>query len=1013
MKIGILKFEEGLSEDKKYIIPTKLIGKQSWSKKPSKEQWPLDNLGKVTNDFYWGNDKEVERLHSIERDKLYKFKGFKADLKLSSFKDRNLWNSEIWDFTELKPTVLPNPKILSEVYLQILSKRVLNKLELIFENDPNYEKRNKSFLISTPAYEKDTTGYRLSDTFKKNLREIQNNIRKNLSDEKILWPQATDSLELMYEQYGIFYYYRFINPIVKSGRSKSLIIDIGGSTTDLALISYIEDDRPYPVPPKVVSIDFGGSVLNRRILEKIHPSFFRINANNSKKQFEVLEKVESAKLDILTGKIKTIRIEDKELNEIIIKDVFIIQWKKYVLPKLKAFLNDTVGENDEVENLLLAGGGALMPGLNEILLSDTEVRSFLLNAKVIAVEQEKHEPTSFASLGYAALQKVLKEPGIDASNLLPQTSITLFGWPCQKEGGKIKKLISNPIVIPLELRSENIEGINRQIYINEIPNGFLFDVKTNGDNSQELKTFVDLRLFNQSNAIVDSNGQYIIDLKIDEFVIRQNYNDQQVSFTPIFTVRNKGNKVSGTINKNLEESLRSFSIKHIKHKNDQDISICIDFGMTNTCISITIPDDFQLSQSNEHIDIIDINTSDNIKLNQAEINKSEVIKKTDIGFVQPNQAENEPIVEGSEIIDNGLVIHLDNEESVNSINTKAELIPSVKKELLENTTNYSFDKKNKQIQIEPKLINECKIKNYNELYSQFKKVLTNDSDYEDNLLKIIAHDIMKGGNVFTILAGPPGSGKSSLISKVASILNADLQNIQDVYYFKSISPVLFSISDLYIENDYKLVRFLIFANHNPHRKFIICFDEMNLNHPEYYLSDFISCMDGKNQIHFEGFTFTISDNIKIFGTINTDLTTKPLSPKMIDRVKLLTVKADKKKMIEKLLTQKELVNYKSLFEKIADTLEVANLSISYRVVNNINSFVAEMKTEIQGKDLIDQILTCYLLPRFPGFSQFMHNQEEYMKGLKEIKTLLDKDKLMVSSQRVNSIINGFSGQEIM
>ncbi|WP_019227230.1 McrB family protein [Sedimentibacter sp. B4] len=200
-------------------------------------------------------------------------------------------------------------------------------------------------------------------------------------------------------------------------------------------------------------------------------------------------------------------------------------------------------------------------------------------------------------------------------------------------------------------------------------------------------------------------------------------------------------------------------------------------------------------------------------------------------------------------------------------------------------------------------------------------------------------------NQIIILCGKPGSGKSSLVEGFSEAISAECKMV-------SVQPNWTDNQDLLgfynpIEKTYVSTPFLdtiIDAKFNPNKLYVICLDEMNLAHVEYYFSEFLSKLQSKNRIielyskyiyeetkkeinqkinklikknididdsltiseFFSTFSeeeiqehykikwqwnmltrypssIEIPDNIRFVGTINKDETTKDISPKVVDR----------------------------------------------------------------------------------------------------------------------------------
>lgn len=197
-----------------------------------------------------------------------------------------------------------------------------------------------------------------------------------------------------------------------------------------------------------------------------------------------------------------------------------------------------------------------------------------------------------------------------------------------------------------------------------------------------------------------------------------------------------------------------------------------------------------------------------------------------------------------------------------------------------------------------------------------------------------------------VLAGNPGTGKTSLIEGFSKAVDAELRIIP-------VQPNWMDKSDLLgflnpIEKTYVSTPFLdaiLEAKNNPLKLYFICLDEMNLAHIEYYFAEFLSKLqtDRKIQLYSENIKLEIEEelseryfyfqekvsdmsleaylaaegqndvdnyfqmkkqfhfiqtyqpvieipeNIRFIGTINKDETTKDLSPKVVDRSFLIKI----------------------------------------------------------------------------------------------------------------------------
>ena len=151
----------------------------------------------------------------------------------------------------------------------------------------------------------------------------------------------------------------------------SLIVDIGGGTTEVAVISLggIVTSR---------SIRVGGDELDESIVSYIKKEYSLMigerTAENIKITVGTADKNSEAKTmdirgrDLITGLPKTIEISSKEINNAMSEPIFnIIDSIKSTLEKTPPELASDIME----QGIMLTGGGALLDGLDRIITAET------------------------------------------------------------------------------------------------------------------------------------------------------------------------------------------------------------------------------------------------------------------------------------------------------------------------------------------------------------------------------------------------------------------------------------------------------------------------------------------------------------------------------------------------------------------------------------------------------------------------------------------------------------------
>ncbi|MCD1159225.1 McrB family protein [Peribacillus frigoritolerans] len=278
-------------------------------------------------------------------------------------------------------------------------------------------------------------------------------------------------------------------------------------------------------------------------------------------------------------------------------------------------------------------------------------------------------------------------------------------------------------------------------------------------------------------------------------------------------------------------------------------------------------------------------------------------------------------------------------------------------------------------------------------------------------------------NILTLLAGPSGTGKSSIVQAFGrAVKNVEVRMVpvqsswtdaQDLLgYFHPMdkafvpTPFMEAMAEAALEK-------------NKSKLFLICLDEMNLAHIEYYFSEILSAREEKipsirlypkryleiakhtlnndtasieqqksaeELIKLYPPIFKIPENVRFIGTLNMDHTVKPISPKVIDRsfiIEINHLKTQEKEVIKEklqLLTGKIEMDYEKfkltiLDEQIIDEAtkkiqeisqlfeEYPNASLNSRGYKHIRHFLKFAKNEQEINEIIDYIILGKILPR--------------------------------------------------
>ncbi|EJL6330401.1 AAA family ATPase [Vibrio cholerae] len=328
---------------------------------------------------------------------------------------------------------------------------------------------------------------------------------------------------------------------------------------------------------------------------------------------------------------------------------------------------------------------------------------------------------------------------------------------------------------------------------------------------------------------------------------------------------------------------------------------------------------------------------------------------------------------------------------------------------------------------------------------QYSPVIYSDSepDTAEQLIDAIsAHFAQDNGRMFskeemtnlivsvnqsflTILSGPPGTGKTSTVTRLAKALHlGNSKGDQNFLYVpvgrgwvSSRDTLGFynSLKDVYQESRTGLYSFL--ARQEPKDSDalkLILLDEANLSSMEHYWSDFLALCDLENLnrpidtgIPHEGHRFLkIGDNTRFIATINNDATTEKLSPRLIDRVPVITLDSPTDKIVDTAsLTLNGSVKASKLralfvpeyaelskadefiLSKIIDTLSTRDsalgksIPISRRKVNAITNYCDVAGQMIGSEAAMDFAIQQHILPHIEGYGAAFRKRLEQLLAI--------------------------------
>lgn len=288
---------------------------------------------------------------------------------------------------------------------------------------------------------------------------------------------------------------------------------------------------------------------------------------------------------------------------------------------------------------------------------------------------------------------------------------------------------------------------------------------------------------------------------------------------------------------------------------------------------------------------------------------------------------------------------------------------------------------------------------------------------------------------FVILAGLSGTGKSKLSQLYAETMSHTVQNKR--YLRLAVRPnwnddryllgYLNSITGEYVTEP--AVDFIMKAEEDRDNLYFFCLDEMNLAHVEYYFSQFLSALEEDNpsdrwiplmsERAQAGLSTHISHrilvppNLLFTGTINVDETTQPLSDKVIDRantIEFFAVELDKiperKPLPDSItvstatwssyITHEPDTTYRTQIIEIGKILNKADLGLGYRVLRDIELYLANSRNLLQPAAALDLQVKQRILPRVRG-------TETIRPVLDELTTFVKHNNLTRSEKRLEEM----------
>ncbi|MBV0932852.1 AAA family ATPase [Marinobacterium weihaiense] len=279
----------------------------------------------------------------------------------------------------------------------------------------------------------------------------------------------------------------------------------------------------------------------------------------------------------------------------------------------------------------------------------------------------------------------------------------------------------------------------------------------------------------------------------------------------------------------------------------------------------------------------------------------------------------------------------------------------------------------------------------------------------------------------TVLAGPPGVGKTSSVVRLAQALRLGDSNNNQNFLYMPVARGWVSGRDILgfynsLNNSYQRARTGLYdflsnpvTDENDSLR-IVLLDEANLSPMEHYWSDFIGMCDREGRVRpietgrpEDGLSLLeVPRNVRFIATINHDATTERLSPRLIDRVPVISLEQDDDsetgyssgvqldgalnyQLFEKFFTNEDAELSSVLDKKLKDLINVLSdrdpaygtpISISHRKFAAIEHFygTAVQHDLMDSSSAFDYAISQHILPHIEGYGSKFRSRILKLQG---------------------------------
>jgi len=833
------------------------------------------------------------------------FSSFKADLieglgreagYMRAFYPRDELNIEAG-----LPGHLEKPRTVVEAFAGTLIRDVIG----VLSKEKQFENAKYKVYFTQPALGERS----LSDKYRETFKEyVIPGLSDGMSEANldVEFPEKGD-FSFMYEPYGAYHFVsRFFTLHEEQGmRSTFLVVDVGGATTDVAIVQAKAGKTPVAVPVSD-SVRVAGDRLDEILLLKLdfqNPGEAptqdelesRISERGTALYRDLMQRIRQAKEEVSTkNKAVSLTIAGKKatMDSQSIESAFAEWW-----PEIKEAISgvikrakrrgkdkkDTLIEGfDEIDRVFLAGGGS------QVHADDVNMLGLYLNLFEEVEEDRIVEPNELglnaSTLAAAGLALNVRGENVEnrggEKNAKIDETVYIHGrfrarYEGFSSGGKefLRFGRKGPIdgsPLPSSPESDAVVLASKKEILSDEENstpqttsfdwgefedepiseyrglsGIELEVQTNimGEEWKNAGA-VELKDFQEGYPYLTHRMTVYKSERLEDGSLKYHHRSEYGCFGKHITKRDENN-VYAASRGGRNEKVKLRTSRRYDTRRD-DVIICVDLGMTNTAVAVYAPG---RNLPKEHFDLVDHvsdASADGVQVQSRENRNGEAQRHDNNDDpVQERELEETPSSK-SRPENHGELI-----DELESLEQKLKALEERLMRLEDKEQSDDYQERSVFSFPEAEPIDR-RAESVPDLYEE----LSDRYGYlgKPAIREVQYHLETKSPRII-LLTGPPGTGKSSFTGKVARLVNPHPNSFELV----PVSPTWFDhVSLLGGAGDFGTFHRTAFAkllirawrahgrDGEKASRYFVCLDEINLAHPEQYLAPLLAAMEAEN-----------------------------------------------------------------------------------------------------------------------------------------------------------------------